>query len=75
MAKLVLGFGSSHGPTIRTLPEQWDRIAERDKRDPRYNYQELLRHADSALAQEITLEKKQERYDQPMTPPIPKTMA
>ncbi len=63
MAKLVLGFGSSHGPTIRTLPGDWDRIAERDKKDPRYNYQELLKKADPAIAQEITLQKKQERYD------------
>jgi len=63
VAKLVLGFGSSHGPTIRTLPAQWDRIAERDKKDPRYDYQELLRSADPALAREITLAKKQERYD------------
>ena len=63
MAKLVLGFGSSHGPTIRTLPGEWDRIAERDKKDPRYDYQELLKKADPAIAREITLEKRQERYD------------
>ncbi len=63
MAKIVLAFGSSHGPTIKTLPGEWDRIAERDKKDPRYDYQGLLRNASPAIAQEITLKKKQERYD------------
>lgn len=63
MAKIVLGFGSSHGPTIRTLPGEWDRIVERDKQDPRYDYAELLRHASPDLARELTPEKKQERYD------------
>jgi aromatic ring-opening dioxygenase LigB subunit len=63
MAKVVLGFASSHGPTIKTLPGEWDRIVERDKKDPRYDYQELLRNASPAIAQEITLQKKQERYD------------
>ncbi len=63
MAKVVLGFASSHGPTIKTLPGEWDRIVERDKKDPRYDYQELLRNANPAIAKEITLQKKQERYD------------
>ena len=63
MAKVVLGFASSHGPTIKTLPGEWDRIAERDMKDPRYDYQELLRNANPAIANEITLQKKQERYD------------
>jgi hypothetical protein len=64
MAQLVLGFGSSHGPTIATLPTDWDRIVERDKKDPRYDYAELLRNADPGLAaRELTPEKKQERYD------------
>ena len=30
------------GPTIATVPEGWDRIIERDKRDPRYNFDELV---------------------------------
>src|SRR4051812_25824493 len=62
MAKGVLGFGSSHGPTIRSQPEDWHKLAERDKKDPRYDYAELLRNADPALEQEITLEKKQQRH-------------
>jgi aromatic ring-opening dioxygenase LigB subunit len=63
MAKIVLGFASSHGPTIKTLPGEWDSIVERDKKDPRYDYGELLRNASPAIAQEITLQKKQDRYD------------
>lgn len=63
MAQLVLGFGSSHGPTIATMPEHWDRMAERDKKDPRYDYAELLRRASPSLVEEITLDKKQARYE------------
>ncbi|NIO07463.1 MAG: hypothetical protein GTO40_05455, partial [Deltaproteobacteria bacterium] len=56
-------FASSHGPTIKTLPEKWDTIVRRDEKDPRYDYGELLRNASPAIAKEITLEKKKERYD------------
>ncbi len=62
MAHLVLGFGSSHGPTIATQPTEWDRMAERDKKDPRYSYAELLSQADPRLVDEITPEKKAARY-------------
>jgi hypothetical protein len=63
MAKIVLGFGSSHGPTIATPPDQWDRIVERDKVDPRYDYNELLRNASPSLQEELVLEKKSQRWD------------
>src|SRR4051812_21818082 len=63
MAQIVLGFGSSHGPTIRTQPADWDRLAERDKRDPRYSYDDLLRTASPSLKDELTPEKKQRRFD------------
>src|SRR5438128_1056092 len=63
VAKIVLGFGSSHGPTMRTQPAEWDKLAERDKKDPRYDYAELLRNASPSLADEITPEKKQTRFD------------
>jgi hypothetical protein len=62
MAQIVLGFGSSHGPTIATKPDDWDRMAERDKKDPRYGYAELLSRADPRLKDEITPEKKSRRY-------------
>jgi 3-O-methylgallate 3,4-dioxygenase len=67
MAQLVLSFGSSHGPTIATLPEQWDRMAERDKHDPRYRYDDLLSRASPSLVEEITLEKKRARYEAAQT--------
>lgn len=35
MADLVLGMGTSHGPSIQSAPEQWARLGERDMRDPR----------------------------------------
>jgi hypothetical protein len=38
-------------------------MAERDKKDPRYNYAELLSRADPRLVEEITPEKKAERYE------------
>jgi 3-O-methylgallate 3,4-dioxygenase len=63
MADLVFAFGSSHGPTIATTPSEWERIAQRDMKDPRYNFAELIKNAPSAMAEEITMERKQQRYD------------
>jgi hypothetical protein len=62
MAKLVLGIGSSHGPTIQTPPEGWARLADSDTRDPRFDFQELLRGARPGLDQEIAPERQQARY-------------
>jgi hypothetical protein len=62
VAQIVLGFGSSHGPTIATKPDQWERMAERDRKDPRYSYDELLSQADPRLVDEIVPEKKAARY-------------
>jgi catalytic LigB subunit of aromatic ring-opening dioxygenase len=63
MAKIVFAFGSSHGPTIETRPENWDDIVARDMKDPRYRYEDLLRKANPALRKEITLEEKQRRWN------------
>jgi len=63
MAEIVFAFGSSHGPTIATRPEKWDTIVERDKSDPRYDYDELARNASPSILQEITAEKKRQRWD------------
>src|SRR5947207_14530507 len=63
MAEIVLAFGSSHGPTIATRPENWDRIVERDKKDPRYKYEDLLREASPKIQDELTLEVKQRKWD------------
>jgi hypothetical protein len=63
MAKIVFAFGSSHGPTIETRPENWDDIVARDMKDPRYRYEDLLRKANPALEKEISLGEKQRRWN------------
>jgi 3-O-methylgallate 3,4-dioxygenase len=63
MAEIAFAFGSSHGPTIATRPEKWDSIVERDKVDPRYDYDDLLRKASPSIQQEIEAEQKQQRWD------------
>ena len=63
MAKLVLGIGSSHGPTIQTPAAGWARLADSDTRDPRFNFQELLRNARPGLEHEIAPERQQARYE------------
>lgn len=63
MAKIVLAFGSSHGPTLETRPENWHEIVARDMKDPRYRYEDLLRNANPRLQNEITTEKKQRRWN------------
>ena len=63
MAEIVFAFGSSHGPTIATTPPEWDRIVERDKKDPRYNFDELIKNAPASMAEEVTMERKYERFD------------
>jgi 3-O-methylgallate 3,4-dioxygenase len=63
MAKIVFAFGSSHGPTIETRPENWADIVARDMKDPRYRYEDLLRKASPDIQKEITLEQRQRRWN------------
>lgn len=62
MAHVVLGVGSSHGPSIQTTPDEWARLAERDTRDPRFDYQALLASARPGLEQEITAHVQRARH-------------
>ena len=62
MARVVLGIGSSHGPSIQSVPELWARLGEGDTRDPRFDYQELLRNAKPGLDREITIDVQRQRY-------------
>lgn len=62
MADLVLGIGTSHGPSIQSEPEQWAKLGEKDTRDPRFNYQELLKVAKPGLEREITLDVQRARH-------------
>ncbi|MFN0074603.1 MAG: hypothetical protein ACKVVP_24235 [Chloroflexota bacterium] len=63
MAQIVLGLGSSHGPTIRTRPEAWERLGKKDMEDTRFNFEAELRAAKPDMPDELTMVKKQERYD------------
>ncbi len=62
MAKLVLGIGSSHGPSIQTQPEDWARLGDADTRDPRFDYQSLLESAPPDIEEQIRIEKQRERH-------------
>lgn len=62
MAEIVLGIGSSHGPTIQTPPEQWDRLGAEDVLDTRFDYESLRRTAPASLVHEITIERMRERH-------------
>ncbi len=62
MASIVLGIGSSHGPSIQTDPGGWPRLGDADTRDPRFDYQRLLASAPPDIAEQITPEKQRERH-------------
>ena len=63
MASVVLGVGSSHGPTIQTPPDQWLILGEKDREDPRYDYSAALDAAPPDIENEIAPQKMQERYN------------
>ncbi len=63
MAEIVLGFASSHGPTMNTPPEEWLELGKTDLDDVRYDFQAALDNAKPGMADELTSEKFQERYD------------
>lgn len=54
MAEIVLGLATSHSPQLRIAPEQWHLLVEKDEKDPRFDYQQLLRNANPTLGQELT---------------------
>lgn len=62
MAELVLGLGASHGPSIQGEPERWNKLGERDTRDPRMNYNQLLANARPGLDKEIVLDVQRRRW-------------
>lgn len=62
MASLVLAVGSSHGPSIQTSPDNWPRLGEKDTRDPRMDYQALLKRARPGLEKELTPEIQRSRH-------------
>lgn len=71
MAKIVYGFGTSHGPLLSTPPERWDLRAADDRRNPEhpfrgraYTFPELveLRRDEKDYAREASVEVRQERH-------------
>lgn len=63
MAKIVLGFGTSHGPTINTPPDGWANLGEKDQQDPRFSFEECLKRAPADIETQITMERKTERWN------------
>jgi hypothetical protein len=63
MAEVVLGIGSSHGPTMNTPPERWPELGQKDMQDARFDFASLLAHPRPGIEQELTLEKFTERYN------------
>ena len=71
MAKIVFGFGSSHGPLLATPPERWDLRAADDRKNPEhpfrgriYNFPDLVeaRKGEKDFEKESSLEVRTERY-------------
>jgi len=70
MAKIVYGFGSSHGPLLATPPERWDLRAADDRKNPEhpfrgriYTFPELLeaRRGEKDFEKESSLEVRRSR--------------
>jgi len=71
MAKIVMGIGSSHSPTLLMEPPAWRARAEDDDRSRHelrdfngkvVSYDQLLSQAPLHMAEEVTDEKLQERH-------------
>ena len=63
MAEIVLGIGSSHGPTMKTPPERWAALGEKDQEDTRFDFAALRANPRPGIEKEVTLEKFTERYN------------
>ena len=49
MAEIVLGIATSHSPQLRIAPAQWHLLIEKDQKDPRFDYQQLLLSANPTI--------------------------
>ncbi|MBT3792153.1 MAG: protocatechuate 3,4-dioxygenase [Rhodospirillales bacterium] len=72
MAKIVYGFGSSHGPLLSTPPERWDLRAADDRKNPAhpyknhvYSFPELVeaRASERNFADEASIEARTGRHE------------
>lgn len=62
MAEIVLGIGASHSPQLRIPPEKWQLLKEKDEKDPRFDYQALLKSASPKIRKELSKEVFQKRH-------------
>lgn len=75
MADIVLGIGTSHGPTLSTPPEQWGQRVAADKKNPRlffrgqpYDFDALLElRKDENIADQLSVEIWREKHRRCMT--------
>src|SRR5258706_15520213 len=72
MAKIVYGFGSSHGPLLATPPERWDLRAADDRKNPAhpfrgrvYSFAQLVeaRRGEKDFEHEMSLAVRQTRHE------------
>ncbi len=63
MAKLVLGFGTSHSPTIMAPPDMWTELAAKDAVDERIPFARLKAARESWIMPELTPERLQEKHE------------
>ncbi len=63
MANIVLGLASSHSGQLRIPPEKWRLLLEKDQKDPRYNYEEVLGKANPKIRNELTEDVFKKKYD------------
>ena len=63
MAEIVLGVGSSHGPTIQSRPERWPELGAKDVEDPRYSFEDALKAAPADIEEQLAPERMQARYE------------
>jgi len=62
MAEIVIGIGTSHSPQLSIRAKDWAKLlGDKDKTDPRLNYQALLQTAKPGLEAELTEAKFKER--------------
>ena len=55
MAEIVIGIGTSHSPQLSIRAKDWAKLlGDKDKTDPRLNYQALLQTAKPGLEVELT---------------------
>lgn len=62
MANVVIGIGTSHSPQLSIRANEWaELLGDKDKTDPRLDYEALLKKAKPGLSAELTPEKFAER--------------